>query len=417
MEKKNVGSRKQEKTSISRSHSQELLDSSSASSISVFADPNDGQSSSLRTHDPLHDSRKQEYSPRASMDEALKSEAAFIQYLSSIPPKESSEHHRSADSMHSRNRSPAAGPTVSKVGLDHLDNLCKLMEQLGELRDTNSKLQKRVQYLEDLKTLHDMHKEICEGGEYSSEDALTSKPGPYPLKKSATESHCPQKEEVPSIGYSRSPSKYLSRRSRHQQSDGQRRGRSKSVGHEDLNEDQKSRRLFPKWSRVKEAFGWESERKDSIKTKNDSGAIITTRRRSDESSRQTYRHTGSPMWYQDYPSIHSSIEDINEEYEERWKKISVQSEKVTEHLEIPHEGLRRQKSTPSPGSDHHPSYRSEAAGRGESSTFPEENTTMPYSGYEPRVISTILAGRHRFANSGVINDLRFRGADLRGSKA
>ncbi|GFU26966.1 uncharacterized protein NPIL_115582 [Nephila pilipes] len=360
MEKKRGGSHKQEKESISRSHSQELLDSSSASSISVFADHNDGQSSSLRTHDPLADSQKHgEYSPRASMDEALKSEAAFIQYLSSIPPKESSsEHHQSADSMHSRNRSPAAGPTVSKVGLDHLDNLCKLMEQLGELRDTNSRLQKRVQYLEDLKTLHDMHKEICEGGEYSSEDALTSKPGPYPLKKSATESHCPKKEEAPSMGYSRSPSKYLSRRSRHQQSDGQRRGRSKSVGHEDLNEDQKSRRLFPKWSRVKEAFGWESERKDSIKTKNDSAAVLTTRRRSDESSRQTYRHTGSPMWYQDFPSIHSSIEDINEEYEERWKKISVQSEKVAEHLEIPHEGLRRQKSTPSPGSDNIPSYRS-----------------------------------------------------------
>lgn len=94
------------------------------------------------------------------MDEALKSEAAFIQYLTSIPPKESSsEHHRSSDSMPTRNRSPAAGP-VSKVGLDHLDNLCKLMEQLGELRDNNSKLQKRVQYLEDLKTLHDMHKEV-----------------------------------------------------------------------------------------------------------------------------------------------------------------------------------------------------------------------------------------------------------------
>ncbi|GFS40837.1 hypothetical protein TNIN_309971 [Trichonephila inaurata madagascariensis] len=72
------------KLKFGKSHSQELLDSSSASSISVFADPNDGQSSSLRTHDPFHDSHKQEYSPRASMDEALKSEAAFIQYLSSI---------------------------------------------------------------------------------------------------------------------------------------------------------------------------------------------------------------------------------------------------------------------------------------------------------------------------------------------
>ncbi|GIY26676.1 uncharacterized protein CDAR_29361 [Caerostris darwini] len=344
--------------SMSRSHSQELIDSSSASSISVFADHSDGQNSSLRTHDTRAESQKTgEYSPRASMDEALKSEAAFIQYLSSIPPKETSEHHQSTDVMSTRNRSPAAGPAVSKVGLDHLDNLCKLMEQLGELRDTNSKLQKRVQYLEDLKTLHDMHKEICEGGEYSSEDALTSKPGPYPLKKSATESHCPQKEEVPSMGYSRSPSKYLSRKSRLHQPQGQRRGRSKSVGHEDLNEDPKSRRLFPKWSRVKEAFGWESERKNSIKMKSESGTSLSARRRSDESSSQAYRHPGSPTWYQDYPSIHSSVEDIHEEYEGRWKKGSVTSEKFAEHLDIPHEGLRRQKSTPSPGSEKIPSYR------------------------------------------------------------
>ncbi|XP_055951798.1 uncharacterized protein LOC129987861 isoform X2 [Argiope bruennichi] len=326
--------------SMSRSHSQELLDSSSASSVSVFADHSEGQNRNFQ--------KTGEYSPRASMDEALKSEAAFIQYLSSIPP---SEHHRSADSMTTRTRSPAAPPTVSKVGLDHLDNLCKLMEQLSELRDTNSKLQKRVQYLEDLKTLHDMHKEICEAGAYASEDV--PKPGLYPLKKSATESNCPRKES----GYSRSPSKYLSRRSRQQQPESQRRGRSKSVGHEDLNEDSKSRRLFPKWSRVKEAFGWESERKNSIKAKSESGSSLTNRRRSDESSRLTYRHPSSHTWYQNYPSIHSSMEDIHEEFEGRWKKMSVSSEKFSDHLDIPHEALRRQKSTPSPGSEKIPSSR------------------------------------------------------------
>ncbi|GBN13554.1 hypothetical protein AVEN_37380-1 [Araneus ventricosus] len=184
-------------------------------------------------------------------------------------------------------------------------------------------------------------------------EAVITKPGPYPLKKSATESSCPRKE----VGYSRSPSKYLSRRSRQQQPESQRRGRSKSVGHEDLNEDSKSRRLFPKWSRVKEAFGWESERKNSIKAKSESGSNLTTRRRSDESSRQTYRHPGSPIWYQNYPSIHSSVEDIHEEFEGRWKKMSVVSEKYSDHLDIPHEALRRQKSTPSPGSEKIPSCR------------------------------------------------------------
>ncbi|EFX80681.1 hypothetical protein DAPPUDRAFT_318379 [Daphnia pulex] len=50
--------------------------------------------------------------------------------------------------------------TDTPAGLDHLDNLCKLMEQLGELRDANSRLQKRVHYLEDMKTLQEMHQEL-----------------------------------------------------------------------------------------------------------------------------------------------------------------------------------------------------------------------------------------------------------------
>lgn len=48
------------------------------------------------------------------------------------------------------------------MGLDHLDNLCKLMEQLSELREANTKLQRRVQYLEDVKTLHELTREVNE---------------------------------------------------------------------------------------------------------------------------------------------------------------------------------------------------------------------------------------------------------------
>ncbi|XP_059350541.1 uncharacterized protein LOC130693334 isoform X3 [Daphnia carinata] len=51
-------------------------------------------------------------------------------------------------------------PVKPEAGLDHLDNLCKLMEQLGELRDANTRLQKRVHYLEDMKTLQEMHQEL-----------------------------------------------------------------------------------------------------------------------------------------------------------------------------------------------------------------------------------------------------------------
>ncbi|KAG8183129.1 hypothetical protein JTE90_024432 [Oedothorax gibbosus] len=311
--------RNPDSASVSRSQSREVLDSSSTSSLSVFADHSDGPISGSRMLE-ANAQKSGECSPsQASVDEALKSEAAFIQYLTSIPAKEP-ELRGSSDCVPARNRSPAVGSSnpSSKVGLDHLDNLCKLMEQLGELRDNNSKLQKRVQYLEDLKTLHDMHKEICEGVDYSSEDALSPKPqtGNFPLQKSATETHCPKRQleeeedDVPTevLSTGRSPSRYLSRRSRHQQSGGQvRRCRSKSVGHEDLG-DPKSRRIFPKWSRVKEAFGWESERKGSIK-KDDSA--FASRRRSDE-SRQTYRHLGRTSWYQECPSVQSSTEDINE---------------------------------------------------------------------------------------------------------
>lgn len=99
--------------------------------------------------------------------------------------------------------------------------------------------------------------QINEEVQYSSEDALTAKPRAYELKKSATESCCPKKEEIPALHSYRNSSKYQSRRSRAQSTDVQRRERSKSVGHDDSVEDTKTKRIFPKWSKVKEAFGWE----------------------------------------------------------------------------------------------------------------------------------------------------------------
>ncbi|CAL4136005.1 unnamed protein product, partial [Meganyctiphanes norvegica] len=62
---------------------------------------------------------------------------------------------------------PAAPPVVgggvqTRVGLDHLDNLCKMMEQLGDLKEQNTRLQRRVQYLEELRTLQEMHRHLQE---------------------------------------------------------------------------------------------------------------------------------------------------------------------------------------------------------------------------------------------------------------
>lgn len=50
-------------------------------------------------------------------------------------------------------RTPSPSPVRQSVGLDHLDNLVKLMEQLGSLRDENSRLKNRCDYLESTKTL------------------------------------------------------------------------------------------------------------------------------------------------------------------------------------------------------------------------------------------------------------------------
>ena len=50
-------------------------------------------------------------------------------------------------------RTPSPSPLRQSIGLDHLDNLVKLMEQLGNLRDENLRLKTRCDYLESTKTL------------------------------------------------------------------------------------------------------------------------------------------------------------------------------------------------------------------------------------------------------------------------
>lgn len=50
-------------------------------------------------------------------------------------------------------RTPSPSPMRQSIGLDHLDNLVKLMEQLGNLRDENTRLKTRCDYLESTKTL------------------------------------------------------------------------------------------------------------------------------------------------------------------------------------------------------------------------------------------------------------------------
>lgn len=52
-----------------------------------------------------------------------------------------------------KDRSASPSQTRQSVGLEHLDNLVKLMEQLSQLKDENAKLKKKCDYLESTKTL------------------------------------------------------------------------------------------------------------------------------------------------------------------------------------------------------------------------------------------------------------------------
>ncbi|ELT99921.1 hypothetical protein CAPTEDRAFT_225549 [Capitella teleta] len=63
----------------------------------------------------------------------------------------------------SRSHSGSVTPTRSVGGVDHLDNLVRLMEQLSKLRENNLQLQKKVSYLEDTKTLLMMRAQLAEG--------------------------------------------------------------------------------------------------------------------------------------------------------------------------------------------------------------------------------------------------------------
>ena len=104
------------------------------------------------------------------ISDALQQEDEFLEYLMSLPAATSGIKDKPPQkqlpvqpplmrSMSTQGENVNSG---AKAGLDHLDNLCKLMEQLGDLREQNSKLQRRVQYLEDLKNLQEMHKQLQE---------------------------------------------------------------------------------------------------------------------------------------------------------------------------------------------------------------------------------------------------------------
>lgn len=170
----------------------------------------------------------------------LDCEKDFMEFLLSLP----AESPTSSKSLERTRRHSKGAKSKPKVGLDHLDNLCKLMEQLGDLKEQNHKLQRRVQYLEDMKDLHDMQRLL--DPDYEERRALLRTPSPGGGSATRAEGE---------DGVHRSRTQVTLRSGGCYRS----RERSKSVGTQDDYTDSRSMKSkrFPNWTRVKEALGLE----------------------------------------------------------------------------------------------------------------------------------------------------------------
>lgn len=182
--------------------------------------------------------------PPFGQGQMLDCEKDFMEFLLSLP----AEPLTTSKSLERTRRHSKGTKAKPKVGLDHLDNLCKLMEQLGDLKEQNHKLQRRVQYLEDMKDLHDMQRLL--DPDYGLEERRASYRTPSPGGSSAT-----RVLGVLEDGVHRSRTQVALRSRDCCRS----RERSKSVGTQDDYADSRSikSKRFPNWSRVKEALGLE----------------------------------------------------------------------------------------------------------------------------------------------------------------
>lgn len=170
------------------------------------------------------------------------------------PPQRAQSEQRSSS------QAPASlgGVVSTKMGLDHLDNLCRMMEQLGDLKEQNSRLQRRVHYLEELQTLQEMHRHLQE-----TLEARRSGLGLNSVHLSDSDPHLDDEGEGGRGGISRHGSEdSLLLLSHHLPSKGKTRAasamtrlRSKSVGTELLDPVPKTK--VSGWKRVREALKWE----------------------------------------------------------------------------------------------------------------------------------------------------------------
>ena len=126
--------------------------------LSISAEHSLADYSTSSSSEPGSSSSSMMFSKDNVMEVYKEREKLFNQHMLAIP-KETHDSRKQLSRSLPRTvpvspvRTKSLSPARQIVGLDHLDNLLRLMEQLSQLREENGLLKKRCAYLEDTKSL------------------------------------------------------------------------------------------------------------------------------------------------------------------------------------------------------------------------------------------------------------------------
>ncbi|RWS31991.1 hypothetical protein B4U80_10913 [Leptotrombidium deliense] len=215
----------------------------------------------------------------AALEDALKSEEDFIEYVMNLQTESNKSRRESRESMDSK--------LNNNAGFEQLDNLCKLMQQLTDLKRANSKLQRKVQCLED-----SSHRNV-NGNTFRGNTAETRNNVSTETRKACSETVV--KERRFAIHKSKSHTAV----SRDMNS---LRERSKSVGHEEIARrsisekciGNRTSKKFAKWSKVKEALGFEKA------SSHESDSAVCKQNRYSPFSKDIKMNNSSKFYVKDY---------------------------------------------------------------------------------------------------------------------
>lgn len=217
-------------------------------------------------------------SDKSSLTASLQTEQEFLDFMFSLPQiqkeavdkdsKEKTTKKVTIKSHETKNvktekkvstKSAHSGGNPSSAGFDHLDNLCRMMEQLGELKEQNTRLHRRVLYLEELKTLQEMHRDI--------QNSIASRKSALSLGSVSLSDSDLRLEDLTKCGYLLDSEDSLEQNASVAKNKGKNRVqnttrvRSHSVGTEGNHLvshcPTEKRKNVSRWNRVREAFRWE----------------------------------------------------------------------------------------------------------------------------------------------------------------